>query len=255
MVKHHRQPWKGLRIAVALISFTAAVLFIATPRPAHATEPIEGTWNYNGGQVLVEPTGTSTYKGTVVVETTFSNCPHLVGERMWEIRGSGTYYEGTHLWFDSNDCATSGRTPGHSTWTVIQSGSSLILKDCSTSPGDPSDIRCNDLTQAYPPQKPKLDDIAKLPSRKKCVSRRKFRIRLRNPKGSALRKATVKVNRKKAKVLKGKRLKAAINLRGLPKGRFTVEIKAVTVTGKTIKGKRRYRTCVKKRRSGRTPEL
>jgi hypothetical protein len=41
---------------------------------------------------------------------------------------------------------------------------------------------------------------------------------------------------------------ARINLRGLPKGRYTVRITATTVLGRTITGKRRYRTCARGRR-------
>src|SRR3954470_16973155 len=56
--------------------------------------------------------------------------------------------------------------------------------------------------------------------RGQCVSRRSFRIRLRHPKGDALRRATVYVRGKRVKVLSGRRLRSAVDLRGLPKGRF-----------------------------------
>jgi hypothetical protein len=50
------------------------------------------------------------------------------------------------------------------------------------------------------------------------------------------------------------RITAPINLRGLPRGRYTVKITARTVLGRTISGSRRYRTCAPRRRgSNRSP--
>lgn len=82
---------------------------------------------------------------------------------------------------------------------------------------------------------------------KSCASRRAFKIRLRIPKGDKPVSATVKVNGKQVKVVKGSRLRSTIDLRGLPKG--TVKV-AITVklsgTKKTLKGQRTYHTCVPK---------
>jgi hypothetical protein len=85
------------------------------------------------------------------------------------------------------------------------------------------------------------------PSTHTCASRRDFRIRLVQPKGVALVSATVLVNGKRVQVLKGKRLTAPVDLRGLPKGRFTVKIVAVTSAGQKLSSSRRYRTCAPKR--------
>jgi uncharacterized repeat protein (TIGR01451 family) len=90
--------------------------------------------------------------------------------------------------------------------------------------------------------------VIKLPSARSCVSRRRFRIRLVQPKGVALVSATVLVNGKKVKVVAGARLKAPVDLRGLPKGRFIVKITAVTADGRKVSDTRRYRTCVPRRR-------
>ena len=46
----------------------------------------------------------------------------------------------------------------------------------------------------------------------------------------------------------GKRVTAPVDLRGLPKGRYKVEIRITTSTGRVIKGTRRYRTCVPKKK-------
>jgi hypothetical protein len=99
-----------------------------------------------------------------------------------------------------------------------------------------------------------------LPSNKKCVSRRKFRIRIRQPGGIQIQTALVFVNGKKVRVLKRKvfrRLRhvANVNLRGLPKGTFTVKIVVLTTTGDTIKGKRKYHTCTKRGKRHKPPKL
>jgi hypothetical protein len=99
-----------------------------------------------------------------------------------------------------------------------------------------------------------------LPSNRKCVSRRKFRIRIRQPGGIQIQTALVFLNGKKVRVLtrkvfQRKRKVASINLRGLPRGRFTVRIVVLTSEGKTLRGTRKYRTCTKKRKSKRPPRL
>ena len=101
---------------------------------------------------------------------------------------------------------------------------------------------------AAAPPKLKAKDVLRLPSTKKCVSRRKFRIRLRTPKGTRIVRATVKLNGKRFKTVKGKRLTAAVDLRGLPKGRFKVAIEIRTADGRKVTATRRYRTCAPKRK-------
>jgi hypothetical protein len=88
---------------------------------------------------------------------------------------------------------------------------------------------------------------------KSCSSRRTFRIKLRN-RGQKVVKATVIVNGKRVKVLRGKRLTSRVDLRGLPKGRFSVRITLKLANGKTISGVRRYYTCRPGRPSG-PPEV
>ena len=91
------------------------------------------------------------------------------------------------------------------------------------------------------------DVVRGLPSTRRCVSRRNFRIRLREPKGTKIRRATVKVNGKLVATRKGRRVTAPVDLRGLPKGRFKVEIRVTTTTGRIIKGTRTYHTCAGKK--------
>ena len=83
-------------------------------------------------------------------------------------------------------------------------------------------------------------------TQRSCRSKRVFRIRIRVPRGKKARSAVVRVNNKKVKVVRGKRLRAPVRLRGLPKGRFTVKITVRLTNGKKITGKRIYNTCISK---------
>jgi hypothetical protein len=80
----------------------------------------------------------------------------------------------------------------------------------------------------------------------RCASRRHFRIRLKQPHGDRLVRATVYVNGKRVRTIRGRRLRAAVDLRGLPKGIFTVTIRSRTRKGKSVRDIRRYRTCTPK---------
>ncbi len=95
---------------------------------------------------------------------------------------------------------------------------------------------------------PKASAVIVLPSAKGCVSRRNFRIRLKQPKGFKLKSAYVNVNGKRAATVTGKRVTAPVDLRGLPKGRFTVKISVTLTDGRKVASTRKYRTCVPKRR-------
>ena len=103
-------------------------------------------------------------------------------------------------------------------------------------------------------------DVIKLPSNKKCVSRRNFRIRIRQPGGLKIQTALVFVNGKRVRVLSrkvfGKNRKVSrVDLRGLPRGTFRVRIVVLTSEGTTLRNTRKYRTCAKKRKSRRPPRL
>ena len=94
-------------------------------------------------------------------------------------------------------------------------------------------------------------DLVALPSAKRCVSRRAFRIRLRKRSGVTYRSATVSVNGRRVKVVRGKRLTAPVDLRGLPTGRVVVRISVTLADGTRLTGKRSYRTCTPKKTRGR----
>ena len=106
---------------------------------------------------------------------------------------------------------------------------------------------------AAPAAKPKavsFSSVTTLPSTKACVSRRAFRIRIREPAGVDVVDARVFVNGKRVKVVKSVRRTATVDLRGLPKGRFKVKIEVRTADDRKVSGTRTYRTCAPKRRSG-----
>jgi len=92
------------------------------------------------------------------------------------------------------------------------------------------------------------NDVITLPSSKKCLSRRSFPIRIAAPRGVTIKEALVFVNGKKVDTVTGERLKAPVNLKGLPKGRYTVRIVVNSANGRQIVSTRKYRTCAKKKK-------
>src|SRR3954470_2292524 len=88
-----------------------------------------------------------------------------------------------------------------------------------------------------------------LPSSRTCRSRRDFSIRLRRPRHGRIRSAQVYVDGKRVKVLRGRRLRSRVDLRGLPRSRYTVRVVVRTTRGQRIVSTRRYRTCVPTARS------
>lgn len=111
---------------------------------------------------------------------------------------------------------------------------------------------------AQPPPAPKLPPlfgsrgvVAGAPSARRCLSRRSFTIRIRKLAGLTISSATVTVNGKRVAVRSGKRLTAPVNLRRLPKGRYSVRIVVKLADGRKLSGTRRYRTCAPKRKNGR----
>jgi hypothetical protein len=102
--------------------------------------------------------------------------------------------------------------------------------------------------------------LVQAPSNRRCVSRRKFRIRIRERRGVKIEAAILLLNGRRIKVVKRRvfqrrRHTATVNLRGLPKGTFKLKITVLTSQGTSITGTRKYRTCTKKRRSRRPPRL
>ncbi len=83
---------------------------------------------------------------------------------------------------------------------------------------------------------------------KQCRSRRALTIRIRAPRpGVRLRSAKVLVNGRVVRTLRGKRTRARIDLRGLPRGTYAVRILVTTTKGLRFSATRRYHVCTGQR--------
>jgi predicted outer membrane repeat protein len=76
-----------------------------------------------------------------------------------------------------------------------------------------------------------------------CASKRDITIHIQHIKRLGIISAVVSINGKNTRTLTGKHLLTAINLIGLPKGTFTIEIVAHTHSGHVLRGQRLYHTC------------
>ena len=157
-----------------------------------------------------------------------------------------------------------GEIPGATTATYAlasaDAGNSITCRVTATNAGGSAAATSAQFNAAKPvkPAEQVLAERSKeqvaaaigLPSAKRCVSRRKFSIRLRQPKAVRIRSVKVIARGKRVKVRKVKgRYRATVNLRGLSKGRFTVRITLTTSSRRRIVAQRRYRTCITKKRS------
>lgn len=79
---------------------------------------------------------------------------------------------------------------------------------------------------------------------KTCSSRRTVTVGLKAPSGKTFKVVKVLLRGKTVKTLKGKAIRAKVALKGLPRGRFTVEVRATTTDGQKIVRKHYYVTCV-----------
>ena len=95
------------------------------------------------------------------------------------------------------------------------------------------------------PKPPKLSKLLKLPSTRRCLRHRTIRIRVR--KGAKVKRLSIKVNRKRAKVIRGKRLKRVIKIR-LPRGRAKIKFVVRLSDGTRVSGTRRYKQCRRRHR-------
>lgn len=274
-----------LRRPISLLIATAAIAVLAVNVvSAAATNEIEGTWSFNGGKVVVQPLPNGTFQGTVVAETKFAECPHTVGEVMWtdmKEQPDGSLW-GFHQWFHA-ECKLESSFVGPTAWRVLHnSAGEAYLKVCFSHPGTSqptigTDGKCVGATYEHPAesalvgqapvQAPTITPTGQvgvkgfsetkgfsksiaLPSNKKCLSQRSFTIHLKNPANDPLKKVTVTIKGKKITVTRhGKVFSAVIKLKGLPTGTFTVTVKATTVLGHQLVGRRTYHTCHKKHAS------
>jgi hypothetical protein len=78
----------------------------------------------------------------------------------------------------------------------------------------------------------------------KCSSRRTVDVGLAAPKGKTFKTVKFILRGKTIKTLSGKSIQTRISLKGLPRGRFTLQVKATTTDGKTYTRTHHYVTCV-----------
>ncbi len=102
---------------------------------------------------------------------------------------------------------------------------------------------------------PGTGGVVTAPSNKVCVSRRDFPIHVQQIPGLTYREVRVEVNGHPVRVVRKVRFGATVDLRGLPKGRYTVKITVITTTGRRITGTRAYHTCARKPLPFKPPKL
>jgi cell division septation protein DedD len=94
-------------------------------------------------------------------------------------------------------------------------------------------------TTASTPAPPAAPRSSTSKKKRKCISKRRFSLDL-----GAFKSARVRVGDKPMKVTrKGGKLRATVDLRGNPKGQYTVKIAGKDASGKSVAKIRRYKTC------------
>jgi hypothetical protein len=264
----------------SLLTATATAIVLAIgSTSAVAASSIEGVWSFNGGQIAIQPSATAngTFMGTVVAATKFAECTHVVGEPIWTDiteQPDGSYW-GLHQWFLG--ACERNPTRGPTAWRVLEEpGGAHYLRVCFSHPGTtqptiaangapkgPTEYAAygvtsgcynSELIAALPVVKPggsggvagSIERLT-LPSAKKCLSLRLFKIHLADPQYDPLKTVIVTLKGRRIPTLrKGKYVVATINLKGLPKGSFTIKIHATTVLGHHLSASRTYHTCIAK---------
>ncbi len=265
-----------------LIAITALALALGGASVAAGASNIEGVWSFNGGQIAIQPAAGGTFTGTVVIATAFAECVHPVGQQIWTgmtLQPDGSY-QGSHQWYLAS-CSLNP-TLGPTAWRVLtEPNGSSRLRVCFSHPGTSqpaiapdgtssgATYGCADSALTAPlPTAPGSNpgsnpgsgsgstpvtgvagevERLSLPSSKKCLSGRQFKIHLLDPKYDPLKTVTVTLKGHKIKTArKGNYIVATINLRGLPRSAFTIKIHATTVLGHRLSASRTYHTCIRK---------
>jgi hypothetical protein len=254
-------------VAAAVIASFSAIVAVPAASASAAAPSIEGVWSFNGGAVIVAPDESGQLVGTVTSPTTFDKCVHPVGQAIWtdlQLTANGMY-AGMHVWYrdDGTTCVELPELGPIALRVLTLTDGSVVLRVCFNHPGTtapliapsgaPSNVNygCSDSApvSGVPTAQPTFAGSVKLPptGAKVCVSRRDFVIHIREPRHDPFVKLTVYLGRKVFKVVRhGENITANIDLRGLPKGTYTVRIRARTAAGYIVKGSRTYHTCVPK---------
>jgi hypothetical protein len=243
-------------------------MIVTSTGSATAAPAIEGLWTFNGGTVIVAAGENAQLIGTVASPTTLETCVHPVGQAMWTnlVASGDGMYTGSAVWYhgSGSDCRIvpeRGRTAFR---VLTQTNGSTLLRVCFNQPGSTAtpyiapdgtatgvNYGCIDSAPVapLPATGPSFDTSIILPAtgRHVCLSRRHFVIHIREPKHDPFVKLTVYLGSRIFKVIRhGDAIAARIDLRGLPRGTYTIHIRARTAAGFVVKGRRTYHTCVPK---------
>jgi hypothetical protein len=267
-----RERPRALTIVVALLLAVGCASIGGASAGASSPPSIEGVWSFNGGEIAVQPEGNGKFEGVVVQPTLFASCTHPAGQRIWKemtLKVDNSYW-GFHQWYKTESCVENP-VLGATAWRVVtQTGGSRYLRVCLSSPGTPQPTippgsagvgasygcESSSLTAALASSKVGgFKEVVSLPNAKKCLSLRRFKIHIRNAQYDPFKTVSVTLRgRKVAVALHGQTYVATINLKGLPRGAFTVKIKATTFRGTHVAGSRRFHTCTKKKATKSKPK-
>lgn len=281
MLKSENTSPRPRRRRSLLLTIAATILLLTIGvASAAATSNIEGIWEFDGGQIAIQPeNGGPKLEGVVVVPTKFAECTHPVGQQIWkEMELKEGFYVGFHQWYmtsETEKCALN-LAHGPTAWRVMEEASgSRYLVVCLSHPGTSQPTvtasgECVDATYGrvrseFTAPTPVVggstgvqafQETLTLPGAKRCLSGRSFKIHLLEPTDDPFKTVSVKLKGHKiATVHSGKYIVATINLKGLKLGKFTVKIVATTVLGHHLSGSRTYHTCAKKSKKSKPKSL
>jgi hypothetical protein len=264
---------RALRRRVLIACTVLALLAPALAPASDAASPaaIERVWSFNGGEVAINAQPGGEFLGTVVAPTRFATCTHPIGEAMWtgiRAQPDGSYW-GFHRWLiESIPCAPQPHL-GPTAWRVMSGAAGPYLLVCFGTPGGAQPTIAPDGTSAnvgygcvrsaeVAPVAAALSftSTVTLPSAKRCLSRRSFLIHLHQFHLDPFKEVLVSLGHRRLRVRRhGSVFTATIDLRGLPRGAFTLRIRVTTVLGHVISGRRTFHTCVPRAHKAATGPL
>jgi hypothetical protein len=223
-------------------SETQLGFFIAAQEPAVLAVPLHGSFTVATGlyghELLTELPLLETVLGApdmsiTGLQTTFGTAIKEAGKTVYYLRLPKTCPPGGFPFqLELDFAAVEGLPP--------QRVSSQALSPCP---------------RALVPVEPIVTPPPTPPPPKPCTSNRDFVIHIARIPGVRLRSVSVTFRGRPVRVLRGPMPSARIDLRGLPKGLYTVRIALTTSNGRRITSTRSYRTCtpaVSARRTRRT---
>lgn len=82
-----------------------------------------------------------------------------------------------------------------------------------------------------------------LSRKNRCISKRRLRLRVRIPRGSAVSRTYIYVRGKRVRLVRGTRLRKRVNLKRLPRGFYTLRVQTILKNGERRIGHRLLRAC------------